>query len=227
MDHSLNRIAQQVLNGVYAGLKQPNNFSISIEQIKDEIAQMRNRMLYDGLMSGKVDLEPYRQSVFKLPVAKKDFSGADGYSTNHKEYYAQVPELFHVAGSKPVAWVTAMDRKYPFKVVYGNDFMYVKYDKYSKLDPTIWISDTNLWLLNPPIANVQHISLRAVFENPRAVNGLAGMKFIDDDSYPAPIAILSEIRNKLVNDYIRQYRMGNLQPTFVAADIGLSSPSGK
>lgn len=223
MNNSLNEIAHQIVNAVHAGLKTPNNFAVSVRQIKDEVAQRRNTELAALAASGAVDLEPFRQTIFKLPVSKKDFSGVPGYETTRKEYHATIPEPVHAPGLKPVAWVTAMDRPFPFKVIYGNDIFHTRHDKYSGSAPTVWIQDTNLWLINPPIPNIQHISIRYILENPRAVNGIAGMKFMDDDPYPAPGFVLDKIRTRLIDEYIRHYRMGSLQPTLMAGDINVST----
>lgn len=228
MNSSLNEIASQILNAVHAGLKTPNNFAISIRQIKDEVAQRRNTELLAEIASGRgVDLEPYRQTIFKLPLYKKDFSGTNGYTTTRREYHASIPKPLFAPGLKPVAWVTAMDRSFPFKVIYGNDIFHTRFDKYSGNAPTVWIQDTNLWLLNPPISNIQHISIRYILENPRAVNGVAGMKFMDDDPYPAPGAVMDRIRSRLIDEYIRHYRLGSLQPTLMAGDINVSTGGGK
>lgn len=222
MDNSLNQIAEQILNGVYAGLKGPGNFSVSKQQIKDEVAQMRNRGAEELISAGLFESEPFRQTIHKLPVAKKDFSGISGYETNRQEYFASIPELLYLTGIKPVNYVAAMNKEFPFKVLYGDEFFYANQDRYSKSKPTIWVRDKELWLLNPPIANIQHITMRAMFENPRALNGVSGMRFTDDDPYPMQAALTAKIRNKLVEDYIRQYRMGTMQPTLMGGDINIS-----
>lgn len=224
MDHSINQYADQVLNAVYAGLKGPANFPISKEQIKDELAQLRNRMAVKKQDAGiTIDPEPFRQTIPKLKVERKDFSGVEGHTTNRQEFWAKIPELAYFSGIKPVAWVSAMDRAMTFKIVYGNDFAYARHDRFSGKLPTIWIQDTNLWLFNPPIANIQFITVRAIFENPRALNGIGGIKFTDMDPYPMPLSMGAEIRDKMIFDYINQYRRGTMQPTLMAGDLNIST----
>jgi hypothetical protein len=219
MNHSLNDIATQIVNAVYAGLKKPSNYSLSIEQVKDEFAQARNRFIETQVMSGVFEAEPFRQTIPKLPVSKKDFSGIPNFSTNRQEFHASIPEIMHFPGLRSVGYVAAINKVIPFKIVVGNDIFYVLKDKYTGSRPTAWIQDTNLWLLNPPIQNIQYVVMRAIFENPRSLNGVAGMKFVDDDPYPVPGSVIDAIRNKMVNDYIRQYRMANVQPTLLATDM--------
>jgi len=227
MDHSLNQIANQVLNDVYSGLKGPNNFSISLQQIKDSFAQKRNREIFDLYATGHFDIEPFCQTIPKLPIAKKDFSGVVGYSTNRLEYYAEIPEVLHMAGFNPVLYASAMDKAFPFKIIFGRDIFSALHERYTGSRPTIWIQDKSLWLLNPPIANIQHITLRAILENPKALNGVAGQRFVDDDPYPAPGAVIDVIRSKMVFDYIKQYRLGNPQPTLMAGDLNLNTEETK
>lgn len=223
MQNSLNQYADQILNAVYAGLKGPANFPISKEQIKDEIAQERNSRLEKKLKSGGTDLESYRQTIPKLPLVKKDFSGIASSVTNRKEFWAQIPELPNFPGVKPVAWATAMNLSIPFKIIYGNDIFTHQYDKFSATATTIWIHDTNLWLLNPPIANIQFLKMRTLIENPRSANGIGGIVFSDNDPYPMPLAMGAEIRTKLINDYINQYRRGTMHPTLMAGDLNIST----
>jgi hypothetical protein len=221
MNQSLNQHASQILNAVHAGLKSPNNFSISVEQIKDEIAQARNRHAEQMIRERIFDPEPFRQTIPKLRIERRDFSGVTGYNTNRMEFFASIPELLFLPGQKPVHYITAMDRAYQFKVLYGEEFLFAKHDQYSGKKPTIWIRDTELWLFNPPIANIQFIGVRAMFENPRALNGVGGIVFTDDSPYPMPTSLSDRIRNKLVDDYIRHYRMGNMQPTLMGGDINI------
>lgn len=223
MDQSLNDIATQIINGVYAGLKKPSNYSLSFEQIKDEFAQARNSYIEAMVKTGVFDPEPFMQTIKKLAVAKRDFADVTGYTSGRQEYFASIPEVMHLPGLRSVSFVSAMNKIVPFKVVFGRDIFYVLKDKYTGDKPTIWIQDNNLWLLNPPIANIQHITFRALLENPRTINKMAGMTFTDDDSYPIPGGVIEILRNKIINAYIKQYRMGNLQPTLIATDMATLS----
>lgn len=227
MNGSLNEIASQVLNGVLGGLKGPHNFSVPISQIKDEVAQNRNRFIAQLQAAGMLDPEQFRQTIKKLPLQKKDFALTEGVNTSRKEYWAEIPELLHVAGIQPIAYVSVMDKGVmPFKVIYGTDIYYASRDRYSAKAPTIWVEDRNLWLINPPIPSIQNITFRALLENPRSINSISGQRFMDDDPYPIPGHIVSEIRDKMVWDYIKQYRMTNPQPTLMAGDLTLNQPKG-
>ncbi len=219
MNHSLNDIATQIINAVYAGLKQPANYSLSKQQVKDEFAQARNRYIEAQSATGLFDPEGYRQTILKLPIAKKDFANVTGYTVNRQEYHATIAEILHFPGLKSIGYVAAMNKVIPFKVCFGNDIFYVLQDKYTGSKPTIWIQDTNLWLLNPPMANIQNITFRGILENPRAVNTMVGQSYVDDDPYPMPGSAIDAVRNKMVNDYIRHYRSGNMIPTLVAGDL--------
>lgn len=225
MNGSLNDIASQVLNAVLGGLKGPHNFSMSLEQLKDEFGQYRNRFIQELAQNNILNPEQFRQSILKLPVVKKDFANVAGVTTTRKVFWAEIPELLHINGVQPIAYVSVMDKTvYPFKVVYGNDIFYLQHETYSKNKPTIWVEDRNFWLLNPPVPNIQNVTFRALLDNPRAINGVAGQKFTDDDTYPMPGNIVSEIRDKMVWDYIKQYRMTNPQPTLMAGDLTLNQP---
>ena len=228
MDHSLNDIATQIQNAVYGGLKAPKNYSLSLQQIKDEFAQERYRQIVEQHALGQLNPEEFMQNIKKLPVAKRDFADVDGQNYSTQEYHAVIPEIVHIEGLKSVSYISTLGKSVPFKVIWGQSIFDVKYDKYSAKAPTIWIQDKNLWLLNPPVANIQNITFRAILKNPRAINGIAGQKFSDDDPYPCPLDVVTFIRNKMVWDYIKQYRVGNMQPALMAGDLNInSSPSTK
>lgn len=219
MNHSLNQIGSQILNAVYAGLKGPSNFAVSIEQIKDEVIQERERQAKALAGAGTYIRESFAQNIPKLTLIETDMSGIPGYDSNRKVLWAKIPELIYAYGFKPVLFVTVPNYGAYFKVVYGNDFFYVSNDRYTANAPTIWIKDTDLYLLNPPTVNTKTLAARMVFENPRALNGMYGILISDDDPFPAPADVVSAIRNKLVNDYLRQYRLANPVPAIVASDL--------
>lgn len=224
MENSLNQIADQIINAVYAGLKSPANYSLSKAQVKDEIAQARNRLIERQVANGVFEPEPFRQTIKKIQLTKEDFSDS-GVTTTRKELRGTIPELLFSPGIKPIQYITAMDRGFQFKIIYGNDFFYYKRSFYADKKPTAWVQDRVLWLFNPPIANIQHVGMRAILENPRSVNEIPGNKFIDDDPYPMPLSMVDEIKLRLVNDYINQYRRGSMQPTLMAGDVNISTPT--
>lgn len=226
MEHTLNSISAQILNDVYAGLKAPGNFSVPQRQIKDEFGQARNRYMQEEYQAGRLEKEAYMQTIPKLAVVKKDFVGL-GLTTSRKEYWAEIPEALSFKGFNAFEYITTMDKAVITKIVYGDDFRWVQFDKYTAKMPTIWIQDKNLWLLNPPVANIQWITLRYILDNPRSLNGVAGIKFMDDDPYPAPGHAVDAIKNKMVNDYLRHYRLANPLPTLVAGDLNMGGGETK
>lgn len=228
MNQTLNEIADQILNAIYAGLKGPSNFSISRQQIKDEFSQARNKKIAELMSGNQFDPEPFRQTIHKIALTKKDFVFESGLSSTRKAHYAEIPELLHMKGIDPIGFVSVMDKTgIPFKKIYGSDIYYALRDRHSAKAPTIWVQDKSLWLLNPPIANIQFITFSGLLENPRALNGIAGNKFIDDDPYPIPGFVIEMIRKEMVYDYIKQYRLANPQPTLMAGDLTLNESGNK
>jgi hypothetical protein len=70
---------------------------------------------------------------------------------------------------------------------------------------------------------MKYIKVRTLVENPRALNGVGGIKFTDNDPYPMPLAIGAEIRDRLINEYITRYRRGTMQPTLMAGDMNINT----
>jgi hypothetical protein len=217
VESSLNSIASQILNDTYAGLKAPNTFAVPARQIKDEFGQARNRYIFEQVELNRLDREGYMQNIPKLNLVKKDFVGL-GLSTSRKEYWAEIPKSISIVGLDAFSYISTLDGATDFKIVFDDDYKWAAYDKYTGKKPMAWIQGTNLWILNPPVANLSSIKLRYILDNPKSINGVAGIKFMDDDPYPCPGHAIGAIKDKLVNDYLRRYRLANPLPTLIAGD---------
>ncbi len=221
MNQTLNQIADQIINDVNEGLKASTKFAVSREQIKDEFAFGRNRFIHENF--NRIDRDGFAQTIHKLALTKKDFSNIDGYDSGRQELHATIPEVIQIKGFNPVIFASETNFTTMIdKVVFGREFLHTKHDKYTSKSPTLVIQDKNLWLINPPNPNIKSLSLRAVFENPRALNSISNVKITDDDPYPMPGGVIDQVKSKLVEHYIRRYRMGSMRPT-LSGDLNLSN----
>ena len=212
---SLNAIADIIINSVYSGTKGVANISLSKDQVKDEINLARNRMILDLHRKYALETEGLYQDITCLKATKKDIRQACPVDVTaqdeHKVLAVEIPRLLHIPRMNPVKYLGNSNRQVEWKYFWGNDFIYRKYDKYAKNAPVAWINNTTIWLINPPDFLKKQITIQAIFENPRDLSAYNCCKASDNDPYPVPPTIVDMITGKLINDYLRYYRMQNPQ----------------
>lgn len=212
---SLNAIADIIINSVYSGTKGVANISLSKDQVKDEINLARNRMILDLHRKYALETEGLYQDITCLKATKKDIRQAcpvdDTAQKEHKVLAVEIPRLLHIPRMNPIKYLGNSNRQVEWKYFWGNDFIYRQYDKYAKNAPVAWVNNTTIWLINPPDFLKKQITIQAIFENPRDLVEYNCCKASDNDPYPVPPTIVDMITGKLINDYLRYYRMQNPQ----------------
>lgn len=216
---TLNELADIVINSVYGGLKAPANISLSKDQVKDEINLCKNRIISDFLKN-KIPFDPEELYV-RIPISFEEEDMGGGIDTDLDYPTATIPPLMYMSGLKTVRRVSYKDSLKPMKVVFGNVYAFSRYDKYTGKVPTAWINGTILRVLHPP-KNLRKADLYAIPSDPRQV-----YPYNDhDDNHPFPMSadLADRVTGKLINDYLRYYRMQNPQPN-TGADINLQNES--
>lgn len=228
MDISLNSIADIVINNVYAGLKAPSNYSLSRDQVIDEISLLRNRIANDLALKGGLNTQGLYQTIECLEFTCKDISECCTYESGIQVLHAKIPRLLALPNINPVRYVGAIAKGLggvrQFKVVTGNSYIYSKYDIVTSAAPTAWFDDnSNLWIINPPTKAMKVGALTALFENPKELDQYACCTIDNDSPYPVPGYMVDMITGKLINDYLRYYRTTNPTPNTIA-DIATGGP---
>lgn len=213
MQLSLEQLAHIVINSVFSGLKGVANISLDEDQVMDEINMGRNRFAPQLLDQNQLDREGLLQSISALVLTKKDIRQVCPVETStDKVLHTRIPKLLYMSGFVPVKYIGHESRQAEFKIFYGNEFMYRNTDKYTAKDPTVWIDGTHLWLFHPPAFIKKRLSITAAFENPRDLAQYKCCEASDGDPYPMPAALADVVTSKMINDYLRYYRMQNPQP---------------
>ena len=219
---SLNAIADIVINSVYSGGKGITNISLSKDQVKDEINLARNRFILQLHSQYQLDTEGLHQDITCLKATKKDIRQACpidlGAEEEHKILCVTVPKLLHIPRMNPIKYLGNVNRQVQWKFFWGNDFIYRQYDKYAKNDPVAWVNGQDIWLFNAPLFIKKQITLQAIFESPRDLSAYNCCKASDNDPYPVPPTIVDMITGKMINDYLRYYRLQAPQPNTGSED---------
>lgn len=205
---SLNQIADIIINNTEGGLKNRSGKTVTREQVKDEIVLMRARLIMELIPKGVIDRESLLQEVNCIDIVKKDITECPAAEGCKHVFHAQLPALLHFPDFQPIQFIGSADGMIPFKVMYGNDFLYAKHEKYAKSLPTAWINLQDLWILNEPKAT-RRLRARFVLEDPRDVRIYSCANYSDDQHFPSPKTLTDMIIGKLVNEYHRNYSMKN------------------
>lgn len=213
---SITAISDIIINSVYSGGKGIANISLSQDQVKDEVNLARNRFILNLNQNYQLNPEGLYQNITCLKATKKDIRQICPVDTTTEEsnkiLCVPIPKLLHIPRMNPIKYLGNVSRQVEWKFFWGNDFFYRRYDKYAKNDPVAWVNGTEIWLFNVPPFIKKQITLQAIFENPRDLSTYNCCKASDNDPYPVPPTIVDMITGKLINDYLRYYRLQNPQP---------------
>lgn len=217
---SLNKLADQVLNSVMAGLKGTTNHPLSRRQIKDELVQLRNRLAEEKFSARRLDAEPLMQTINTIPL-KSTRVRIEGIGDEEYVYTGELPQLLRFQGFQPIKYFGLSDRFYPFKLVEGPNFRFFQHDRFTGLYPTVHVEGRRFTIYNSYSLMLKKASVRAAFEDPRDCRVFEGVSIDDDSPFPMSDAIADMAIGKLVESYIRYNR--TQQPILnIGTDPGLN-----
>lgn len=217
------KLASAILNDIYSGLAGlHHNISLSIEQLEDEIVQMRLQVIKEYQLKGVFPIKDLMLSINCVPVDCKDLERChckDGDKTPNAHF--EIPQIINEFGSSAIAYIGSTDRMNQFAVYITPNFtnLYQRYRKRGRNLPYVYIDPTpnennmyDCYVFNAPL--LREVSVVAVFKDPRQLDGyscclnmdeLDSMNFID-----------YEVKTRLTEQKIKYYRQlhaGNLPNT--------------
>jgi hypothetical protein len=208
MKLSLNQIADIIINNTEGGLKSRSGKTVTREQVKDEIILMRARLIMELIPKGVIDRESLLQEVNCIDIVKKDITECPAAEGCKNVFHAVLPKLLHFPDFNPIQYIGSADSAIPFKVLFGNDHLFARHEKYASKMPTAWINLEDLWIFNEPKAT-RRLRARFVLEDPRDVKLYSCSNYSDDIDFPSPKTLTDMIIGKLVNEYHRNFSMKN------------------
>lgn len=216
MQRSLNQLADQVINDVYAGLKAPADYSLSRRQVVDEIAGLRNTLIAELQSKGMLQSEDLFVTVPEIPLE---------LNLAAKQLFCKIPTLLKVPGLDPILWAAPVEpgNKYDrLKIVYGRNHEFVAHDRWTATKPTILIEGTDAWVINAPLSGLKKIKLRMLPYEYRQLEDF-GMQADEDTPYPLAPGMETMIVQRLTQKFTAMYRSQNPQPNRGADIIQQSS----
>ncbi|MCK5019134.1 MAG: hypothetical protein KAS32_18885 [Candidatus Peribacteraceae bacterium] len=213
---TLEQIASAIRNNVGNGLKEVGNFTYSIEQIKDEISNVRSQLILEGSKAGSLNHAFFSQRRENLDLAPGLFPEEGFDESNNTVLTVMIPKLAMTKDDSSVLYIGPADMSLNLKVYY--DFDHLKSHKYTRVlknRPHAFIDsaqdsdgDVPVFIFNNSPVPFKVITVRAIFDDPVRILEEDGI-FSDDEEFPAPLAIQETIIDRLTIKYINYYKKLN------------------
>ncbi len=176
---STRRLADAVFNDIVSGLRgYHQNMSMSIEQLEEEIVQMRLAVIKEYMLKGILPIDDLLMSLNCIPVDcdTLDKCKCRGTVCGEPVAHFQIPQLLFDFGlNKSIKYIGSSDKQHSF-LVYTKPVdkikTYQKYRKRGKNKPWVYIDVTpnyegllDCYIFNAPL--VKQVSVVAIFKDPR------------------------------------------------------------
>lgn len=210
----IEKLASAIHNNVLSGLRgYHTNYSVSMEQLEDEIIIERLQILKEYSLKGILPVKDLYLSINCIPI---DCKSIDRCKCNFKNdlqdsptAHFEIPQLLNDYGSVSIDYIGSTDRQLPFLYYTSSTaFRNRKYKKRGKNKPYVWIDTTpnengmyDCFVFNAPLLSM--ISITAIFKDPRQLEKYSCCVDMQDNNMSF---IDNEIIKRLTEKYIRYYR---------------------
>lgn len=203
------KLASAVYNDIVGGLRgYSSNPTMSIEQLEDDIAEMRLTVIKEYALKGLIPRNDLLMSINCIAVDCKNIENcscgntADGTPTLHFE----IPQLM-TEFDGGIEYIGSIDKQQPFVWYTSPNVMrYHKYRKRAKHRPYVYIditpNENNLfdcWVFGAPI--LKKVSVVGIFKNLNQLEGCCAELDINNLSF-----LDSEIKRRVTELKIKYYR---------------------
>lgn len=210
--NQITKLASAIRNDIVSGLRgYHTNMSMSLEQLEDDIVDMRLQILKEYSLKGILPARDLYISINCIPVDCKDLercrcNNVDDLTPNA---HFEIPQIVNDYGTLSIDYLGSSDRQFPF-VYYTSlsNYKNHKYRKRGKNKPYVWIDTTpnengmyDCFIFNAPM--LQTVSISAIFKDIRQLEMYSCCMELQDDNKSF---INQEIKKRLAEQKIRYYR---------------------
>ena len=207
---NLQQITDAIKNNVSNGLKGVANYSLSDEQLSDEILNFRSKIIEAQSKLPYHDKWAHAQSINCLELDCENLSRCCNIDTNDQTTHFEIPRLVTTTGWDNIMYLGTADRQQNYKVYTNpNHIQYAKYRFSTGDKPYAWIdmivnSDNNHdgFLFNAPPA-LELISITAIFQDPYVLR--ERYECCQGEPYEIHKKIADDIIAHLTERYLRYY----------------------
>lgn len=207
------KLASAIQNDVVSGLRgYHHNMSMDIEQLKDEIVDVRLTILKEYSLKGILPIRDLLLAINCIPVDCKDLDKCictNPYMGQPMAHF-EIPQILNDYGAKAIDYIGSTDKQQPFLFttsLYNLNYTR-KYRKRGRNRPLVYIDTTpnergfyDCYIFNAPM--IEEVSVVAVFKDPRQLEEYGCCTEFGDDNFNF---INNEIRNRLTQKKVQYYR---------------------
>lgn len=208
---TISELTSAIYNDISSGLVAiHNNPTISLEQLEDEVVDMRSQIIFEWWKKGLLQKGDLLTAINCIDVDCKDPTKCCTSLGVTPELHFEIPQLLPGLGDDAIYWIGSADRKQRYKVYFTPS--QVKYHKYKKRNlnkPYVYIEPTpnqngmyDGWIFNLPF--VKQIAVIGVFRDPRQLEKLGCDGNCDKSSDLGTIS--HEVQTRLTKEKIYFYR---------------------
>ena len=214
MYNQIQKLASAIYNDIVSGLRgYHTNFSLSMEQLEDDIIDTRLQILKEYSLKGILPVKDLYVSINCIPIDCKDLERCrckdvdECFSTPTAHF--EIPQIVNDYGALSIDYIGSADRQLPF-IYYTSLFNYRnhKYRKRGKNKPYVWIDTTpnengmyDCFIFNAPLLNT--VSISAIFKDLRQLGNYSCCVDLQDDNMTF---INNEIKKRVTEKKLRYYR---------------------
>lgn len=214
MYNQIQKLASAIHNDVISGLRgYHTNLSLSMEQLEDDIIDMRLQILKEYSLKGILPAKDLYVSINCIPIDCKDLERCrckdvdECFSTPTAHF--EIPQIVNDYGALSIDYIGSSDRQFPF-IYYTSlsNYRNHKYRKRGKNRPYVWIDTTpnengmyDCFVFNAPM--LAQVSISAIFKDIRQLERYSCCAEPQDDNKSF---INNEIKKRLTEQKIRYYR---------------------
>lgn len=210
----IEKLASAIRNDVVSGLQgYHGNFSMSLEQLEQDIIEERLQVLKEYSLKGIIPAKDLYLSINCIPVDCKSIdkcrcSASQEWSTPPSAHF-EIPQILNDYGESSIEYLGSVDKQLPFTYYTSpTSFRYHKYKKRGKDKPYVWIDTTpnengmyDCFVFNAPL--LKTVSITAIFKDPRQLEQYSCCVDMQDMNLSF---IDTEVKKRLTQKKILYYR---------------------
>lgn len=202
-----------IRTNVGTGLKEVTNYTFSLEQIKDEISNMRSSIIYQLSLQGKLNPAYFSQSRRNIALVPGTFPEEGALASNNVVFTARIPKLAMTKDNSSILYLGPTDMSLNIKTYYSfNALKTHRYSRVIKNRPYAFIDLSQdeegfvpVYITNIGPFTFRNITVRAIFDDPVKILQEDGY-FVDTEEFPAPLTVQEMIVDGITKKYIAYFR---------------------
>jgi len=210
---TLEEISSAIRSNVGSGLKEVGNYTFSIEQIKDEVSNMRSQMIMEYSIKGVLNRSYFAQKIENIKLEVNTFPEEAMIETNSPILLARIPKLAMTKDNSSILYLGPTDMSLNIKLYFSlNDLHIHKYTRTLKNRPYGFVDlvhndagDIPVYLTNLGPNPFKRITFRGIIDDPVKLLQKDGF-YIDDEEFPAPLVIQELIIDQLSAKYLKYFK---------------------